>query len=119
MKSTAILDVTICRADEDQSKNPRLKHAIDFGDVVLDRQRESRELTVDFKATYEVDVKVVSQVTTSLDGRSANAHVIVFRGERTIGMMAAWVPLRHTSSFSVECLDNGESIYTSVTLNPR
>lgn len=119
MKSTVILDVTIHRDDEDQSKNPRLKHAVDFGDLVLDRQKESHELSVDFKVDHQTDLRVGAQVTTALDGQSAFAHVVVFRGERSLGMMAGWVPIKHTSSFAVECLDTGEAINCCVTLKPR
>jgi hypothetical protein len=119
MKSTAILDVTIYRDDDDQSKNPRLKHAVDFGDVILDRQKESHELAVDFNVEHQTDVRVGAQVTAALDGLSAFARVVLFRGERSLGMMAAWIPLKHTSSFAVECLDTGETIYCCVTFEPR
>ena len=119
MKSTVTLGVTIYRDDEDQSKNPMLKHEVNFGDAVLDRQKESHEMTVDFRPEHEVEVKVGAQVTVDPGGQIAFAHMVVFRGERAIGMMAAWVPLKHTSSFSVECLDVKGSIYSSVTLTLR
>lgn len=118
MKTTAILDVTIHRG-EDESNDVRLKHSVDFGDVVLDRQKESHEMTVDFKPDHQIDVKIGAQVTVNPDGQMAFAHIAVFHGERAVGRMASWVPLKQTGSVAVDCEGMGMAIDCYLSLKPR
>jgi hypothetical protein len=118
MKATVVLDVTIYRG-ENEADDLRLKHSVDFGDAVLDRQKESHELTADFAAGHHVDVKVGAQVTVNTDGQLAFAHVVVFHRQRAIGRMASWIPLKQTGSIAVDCEDLGMAIDCYLSLNPR